>query len=166
MTEQLTAFASIPTAMRNARRWLLWRLEPNQDPSKKGRKVPWYANRSKRQGVLDSPADQAKLAPFDEALSRFQKGGYSGLGFALGPDGVGNVWQGIDLDDMPNRPELQHIAEDLPGYVEVSPSGNGMHAIGYGKPFETLGSNASGIEAYAAGRYFTVTGNGGRGDVL
>ena len=171
MTEQAISlstapdFAAIPEAMRDAKRWLLWRLESNQDATKKGRKVPWYANRTKRQGVLDSVTDQAKLATFDEALQRLQKGSYTGLGFALGPDGTGNHWQGIDLDDMPSRPALQLIAGDLPGYTEISPSGNGMHGIGYGKPFDTLGSNASGIEAYAAGRYFTVTGNGGRGDV-
>lgn len=39
----------------------------------------------------------------------------------------------------------------------MSPSGAGAHAIGYGEPFSTLGSNGTGIEAYAAVRYFTVT---------
>ena len=86
-----------------------------------------------------------------------QAGRYAGLGFALGPDGTGNHWQGIDLDDFPNRPALRDLGDDLPGYTESSPSGNGMHAIGYGRPFATLGSNKTGIEAYAGGRFFTMT---------
>jgi len=52
------------------------------------------------------------------------------------------------------------LVPDLPGYTEMSPSGRGYHAIGYGPHFPTLGSNSTGIEAYAAGRFFTVTGEG------
>ena len=33
----------------------------------------------------------------------------------------------------------------------------GVHAIGYGRHFQVLGSNSSGVEAYASGRFFTVT---------
>ena len=153
-------FLSTPEAMRKAKRWLLYRLVLNKDPAKKPRKVPYYADGKKRHGSLDTDADQAHFAIFEDALRRFQIGGYSGLGFALGPDGTGNHWQGIDLDDMPNRPALQLLKDELPGYLEISPSGNGMHAIGYGRAFDTLGSNASGIEAYAKARYFTVTGKG------
>lgn len=68
----------------------------------------------------------------------------------------GGHWQGIDLDHVQQN-GLADIANALPGYVEKSPSGEGAHAIGYGQTFGALGSNGSGIEAYAAGRYFTVT---------
>ncbi|MDO9526302.1 MAG: AAA family ATPase, partial [Gemmobacter sp.] len=51
------------------------------------------------------------------------------------------------------------MANTAAGYVEMSPSGQGAHAIGYGRHFAALGSNATGIEAYAAGRFFTVTEN-------
>ena len=151
-------FSGLPAEMRSAKRWMLWRLEESSDHQKKGRKIPWYVNRTKRQGQLDSPEDIAKLATFDDALKRFQTGSYSGLGFALGPDGTGNYWQGVDFDHLSEHPELESIKKMLPGYIEISPSGDGIHAIGYGRRFDTLGSNASGIEAYAAGRYFTVTG--------
>ena len=171
MTEQKSPddhspdLASIPTSMRSARRWLVWRSETNKDPTKKPIKVPYYIDRTKRRGALDSAADQSKFATFADAVARLNNGSYSGLGFALGPDGTGNHWQGIDFDDIPNRPALESLADDLPGYVEESPSGKGLHAIGYGRPYETLGSNATGIEAYSAGRFFTVTGNNGQGDV-
>lgn len=153
-------FDGLPESMRAARRWLVWRSEENPDPTKKPRKVPYYSNGSKRHGELDTPAERALLASLDEALRALQTGRYTGLGFALGPDGTDNVWQGIDLDDLPNRSHLGDIADDLPGYTEVSPSGRGKHAIGYGKPFVSLGSNSTGIEAYARGRFFTVTGAG------
>ena len=141
-------FSDIPAAMRSARRWLVWREEAGA-PGKKPRKVPYYVNGARRAGTLDSPDDMAKFGDFDAAVALVNAGPYAGLGFALGPDGIGNCWQGVDRDDLPNRPELAHIADDLPGYTETSPSGKGLHAIGYGAPFPSLGSDASGIEAFA-----------------
>lgn len=130
-----------------SRRWLL--ASPQ--------KVPHYMNGAKRHGALDTTADLSQLARYHEvkdALAARGEGWF--LGFALGPDGSGGHWQGIDFDDVQQN-GLANLANAVPGYVEVSPSGQGAHAIGYGRSFATLGSNASGIEAYAAGRYFTVT---------
>lgn len=121
-------------------------------------KVPHYANGYKRYGTLDSPEDRGQLVNFDNAYAIFSAGGYTGLGFALGFDGESGHWQGIDLDDIWHKPELNTLK--LPGYVESSPSGNGLHAIGYGQAFRTLGAIGTGIEAYSHGRYFTITGNG------
>lgn len=168
-------YPDIPARMKAARRWLLWRSEPNDDPQRrsgsgdsgairKPRKIPLYANGERRQGALDGPEDIARLAGYREAIAALTDA-HSGLGFALGPDGDG-AWQGIDLDDLADHPGLQFVADDLPGYTERSPSGLGVHAIGYGRPFATLGSNSTGIEAYAKGRYFTMTGEStGTGDI-
>jgi archaellum biogenesis ATPase FlaH len=151
-------FDDLPVEMLSAKRWLLYKKEPNQDSNKKPRKVPYYTTGIKRHGALDTPADQEKFASFEEALLVLNTGGYAGLGFALGTDGgTGNYWQGIDIDGISDHPELSDVVSDLPGYTEKSPSGNGMHAIGYGRKFETLGSNSTGIEAYSSGRFFTVT---------
>ena len=151
-------FDDLPDEMRGAKRWLLYKEEPNQDSNKKPRKVPYYVTGIKRHGVLDTPADQEKFTSFEEALHVLNKGGYAGMGFALGPvGGTENCWQGIDIDGISDHPELSDVVSDLPGYTEKSPSGNGMHAIGYGRKFETLGSNSTGIEAYSSGRFFTVT---------
>lgn len=157
MTAAAEDFAPIPTAMRDAKRWLVWRSIPSSVMGKKPRKVPYYASGTPRNGVLDTDSDTDKLASLDDALAALANGSYTGLGFALGPDGTGNAWQGIDLDNLPDTPALRIFADDMPGYTEVSPSGKGMHAIGYGRPFQALGANGSGIEAYSAGRYFTVT---------
>lgn len=161
-------FPDIPDAMKRASRWLLWKSEPNADPTKKPRKVPYYATGDRRQGSLDSADDLARLVTYEEACQALEHvPGYAGLGFALGPDGTGSHWQGIDLDNLNQHPGLKFLVEDsLPGYTEKSPSGGGIHAIGYGRAFDALGSNSTGIEAYAHGRYFTVTGDGaGLGDI-
>lgn len=119
-------------------------------------KVPHYANGSKRNGSLDSPKDQSQLVNFEVAYEVLVKGDFSGLGFALGSDGKEGHWQGIDLDNLAAHPEFYLLK--LPGYIELSPSANGLHSIGYGRDFSPLGSNKTGIEACSGGRYFTVTG--------
>ncbi|MGO4302854.1 PriCT-2 domain-containing protein [Cupriavidus sp. RAF12] len=144
--------------MRKAKRWLVWRAVPSADPNGKPRKIPYYVRGSTR-GETDVPDDWSKLASFEEACSAVasSNGYFAGPAFALGPDETGRHWQGIDLDDIPPD-QFQRLASDLPGYVERSPSGNGIHAIGYGRHFATLGSNGTGFEAYSEGRYFTFTG--------
>jgi|GEM_PF-2497184 len=157
----MTDFSEIPNEMKRARRWLLWKLSPTDN-----KKIPFYVTGKERGkgGQLDSDNDLLQLATFDEAMTAFNAGKYSGIGFALGKDETGNFWQGIDLDKV-NENNLQHLSSILPGYVESSPSGKGVHAIGYGAGFETLGSNGTGTEAYSSKRYFTVTGLKVRGDI-
>lgn len=155
----------IPDQMKSARRWLLWKLEPHADLTKKPRKVPYYVTGDRRSGGLDTVEDTDRLADYTTACAALD-GIYAGLGFALGNDGTGQHWQGIDLDHLDQHPGLQFIVDDLPGYTERSPSGAGVHAIGYGRAFTSLGSNTTGIEAYAGGRYFTVTGEStGMGEI-
>ncbi|HVI33181.1 phage/plasmid primase, P4 family [Phenylobacterium sp.] len=150
-------FSHLPQEMRRAPRWLLWKSIPRAQ-GKKPIKAPFYADGTPRSGKLDTPEDRGRLATFDAAVAALAGGDYAGLGFALGPDASGHTWQGVDLDGVGQRAELQDLARRLPGFIETSPSGNGVHAIGYGRPFAPLGSNVSGIEAYSSGRYFTVTG--------
>ncbi len=149
-------FADIPQPMREAPRWLV-----------RKNKVPYYIDGRCRQGTLDSEEDRSSLASFSDSIVALSSDKFTGLGFALGPDGTGKCWQGIDLDDIAGRPNLGLLAEELPGYTEDSPSGNGRHAIGYGREFRVLGSNGTGIEAYSKGRYFTVTGErAGTGEIV
>lgn len=152
---------NLPDAMLQAKRWLLWEERPNPDPEKKPLKVPYYAGGTPR-GATDTPEDADRLVTFDEAFKAYEVnvGKYNGLGFALGDDGTGNYWQGIDFDGISKHQHLSALKEILPGYVEVSPNGDGVHCIGYGRQFEAIGSSKEdGIEAYSTGRYFTVTAN-------
>jgi hypothetical protein len=126
-------------------------------PEGKPLKVPYYANGTRRSGTLDTDSDLQQLVSFSEACQAFSQGGYTGPAFALGPDGTGGCWQGIDLDDISSN-HLSDLANNAPGYVELSPSRLGIHAIGYGRGFNALGSNGTGVEAYSARRFFTFTG--------
>lgn len=144
-----------PIEMQSAKRWLLWSLEKRARPdgTTADVKIPRYAvDGQKRRGDLNEDGD--RLVTYGQAVAALAMWGFAGLGFALG-DG----WQGIDFDKVDERLELAAVIHTLPGYVELSPSGRGVHAIGYGRPFNALGSNASGIEAYCVGRFFTFTGN-------
>jgi|APLow6443716910_1056828.scaffolds.fasta_scaffold18920_2 hypothetical protein len=159
----------IPTKMKAARRWLLWRQEVRRG-SDTPSKLPYYANSKERGkgGKLDDENDLAQLATLDEVLAVLKNPPvkpFDGIGFALGPDGTGNCWQGIDLDHVREK-GLTELVKELPSYVESSPSGDGVHAMGYGKGFPALGSNVTGIEAYSEKRYFTVTGKVLIGDSL
>ena len=138
--------ASAMSVMRSQRRWLIARPD----------KVPFYISGQKRHGVLDGPDDLAQLASYDEAKAMLAAHPGWHLGFALGPNGTGGHWQGIDFDHVQEK-GFADLANTVLGYVEMNPSETGAHAIGYGRHFVTLGSNGTGIEAYAAGRYFTVT---------
>lgn len=132
-----------------ANRWLL------ASPAK----VPHYTNGARRSGKLDTPADVAQFASYNEARAALQRYGRNwNLGFALGPDGEGGYWQGVDFDKIVDN-SLTEAVDLLPGYVEWSPSKKGVHAIGYGRPFRALGSNSSGVEAYSSKRFFTFTGD-------
>jgi primase-polymerase (primpol)-like protein len=77
-----TLRTEIPQRLQTARRWLLWKLVPNPDPTKKPRKVPLYCDGTLRRGTLDVPEDVARLGTFEVALEVLDRGGYSGLGFA------------------------------------------------------------------------------------
>lgn len=152
---------NLPDEMLSAKRWLLWEERPNPDPSKKPLKVPYYASGTPR-GATDTLEDAEKLATLEEVQAAYyaQHAKYSGLGFALGPDGTGHYWQGIDFDGLSLHAHLTALKDILPGYVEVSPNNDGVHCIGYGAAFEAIGANKEdGIEAYSTGRYFTVTAN-------
>ena len=148
----------VPEKMRYAKRWLLWRSEKDKGNSNRSRKVPYYADGTFRRGTLDTPDDLERLTSYDVAVAKLGEGDFTGLGFALGKDGDG-YWQGIDLDNIKEH-NNDSLAEKLPGYVEMSPSGNGVHAIGYGEYFR--GKNRSGEkgwEYYSRAKYFTFTGN-------
>jgi primase-polymerase (primpol)-like protein len=82
-----------------------------------------------------------------------------GVGFVLSAD---DRIVCVDLDDcLDSRGRLldwaQPLLDNLPAtYVEVSPSGTGLHVWGFGDVIK--GRCTKGIEVYGSGRYLTVTG--------
>lgn len=84
-----------------------------------------------------------------------------GPGFVLG-DGIGC----IDLDhviaDNTIHPAALELVSQYPGnYIEISPSGDGLHI--WGTSAEAGGTrrieNGIHVERYSTGRYITITGN-------
>jgi primase-polymerase (primpol)-like protein len=80
-----------------------------------------------------------------------------GLGFVLAGDGVAC----IDLDHCIEDGTLSDFAYEVVRacrgtYMEISPSGTGLHIFGLGDL--QRGVRSPGFEAYSSGRYMTVTG--------
>lgn len=131
-------------------------------PAELRQKRRWVRHLDKRPLTIGShPASVTNpdtWASFDEAKA--SKAG-NGLGFVLGA-GIGC----LDFDHVIGakglHPSVRALLEELPStWIEVSPSGDGLHVWGYlpeggGRVFFKDGVK---IERYSRGRYITVTGN-------
>lgn len=105
-------------------------------------------------GRAASSTDPATWSTFDQALASSVG---DGLGFVLAADGIAC----IDLDHCLDGGVLADWARGIldacdPTYVEVSPSGTGLHVFGRGTVGK--GRRHEGLECYDRGRYMTVTG--------
>lgn len=142
----------IPTDLRSEKRWVLWSYVKRDG---KWRKIPMQAN-----GRPASSTDQKTWTDFESASDAYLMGDFDGLGFTLG-DG----FYGIDSDDSRSPDgslnELgQRVLDSTEGYAEVSPSGTGFKVITRSRmDFSKNDSGGIGLEAYPAGRYFTITGH-------
>lgn len=89
----------------------------------------------------------------------------AGLGFVLNGDGIACV----DIDHcLDSRGHVAKWAADIVAampttYVEVSPSGDGLHVWGFATVDK--GRRSGGVEVYGSGRYITITGKRWRGSV-
>lgn len=152
MTE--VKFSKIPAWLCAIPRWVLWRDE-------NGKKVPC----SVRNGRKISITKQENCWTFDQAVEALKSQPASGIGIVLNGDGL----VAVDLDDCLTQdaqlmPGVQDLLYQLGAtYVEVSPSGRGLHVFGFtnepshkGVHSELAGIN---VELYSDLRYVTVTGN-------
>ena len=146
-----------PNEIKNLRQWICWRLEP--DPkSDKPRKVP-YDPKTGRKASSTNPESWATLAEAQAAREKFL---FTGIGFVF-TDDCGIV--GVDIDHCRNEDGsftdvAKAILEKTQSYTEISPSGSGLHIFLRGvMPGKGNKNSMSGVEMYAAARYFTMTGN-------
>ena len=107
-----------------------------------------------------SSTDPGTWASYEDAVRACKEHGYGGIGFVFTPE---DDLCGVDLDGcvVPETGEIeswaQEIIEELDSYIEISPSGTGVHILARAQLPE--GRNRKGrFEAYDRGRYFTVTG--------
>lgn len=147
---------NIPQQIKNLDRFVLWRME-------EGRKIPYSPNG--RKAATNKPATWCRFTEAIEALED-----YTGIGFVLG-DGV----MGIDLDNVIDDdgsvcPQALEVIEEIPGYVEISPSGRGLHILTRAALPKDRGQiKFKWIEFYdeTTPRYLTLTGRvwEGRGEI-
>ena len=151
--------ASIPEELQRRGQWVAWRLERRGD---KETKVPYCALTARKA----KPNDGQTWTDFQSALKALETGRYQGIGFVFAAD---DPYTGIDLDKALDerrepKPWARSILDRLPAdaYVEVSPSGRGLHAIVRArKPGRTCRRPVEDgdLEIYDRGRYFTMTGD-------
>lgn len=147
---------NIPERLTERPQWVNWRLEERDG---KETKVPYTPGTLRRA----SATDLMTWRTFEEALAAYETGEppYDGIGFVFSS---GDPLAGIDIDNCrdPERGEVAGWAQDIvddahEGYVEVSPSGAGVHIIIEGRVRDG-GIRRGPIEMYSRERFFTITG--------
>lgn len=143
----------IPAELRSIGRWVRW------TPRRRGdrmTKVPVMIS-----GHAASSTDSATWASFEDVAASTAGAGF---GFVLNGDGIYCVdLDGVLVDGLLD-PRAAALLESLDSfYVEVSPSGNGVHAwVRGGSPSgRKVYTQDDGlkVEWYSDGRYITVTGD-------
>ncbi|MEU6543888.1 DNA primase [Streptomyces sp. NPDC046859] len=138
---------SVPAAMARRRQWVRY----------SDRKVPLSARGPRR-----SPASSTDPATWSSYSAAKRSTAGVGIGFVLSPT---DRLVCIDLDHALADGVLASWARDIVDrlpqtYIEVSPSGTGLHIWGYGSVGRgrRIRRGESCVEVYDRGRYITVTG--------
>lgn len=151
-----TQFQNAPPHLRSLPGWLVWKYEPNGKG--KPRKVPYYTDGRRRQGVHGSSPDKASLATFDEALAKSSK--FDGIGLALLPE-FNTV--ALDFDNCVENATVHHVVESIAAdtYSEFSPSGKGVRCFFTGDLGNRKDSQNPefGFETFSTKGFVTFTGN-------
>jgi putative DNA primase/helicase len=144
---------NIPSRLTRRPQWVNWRYEERDGELTK---VPYTPGTNRRA----SSTDLMTWRTFEEAVEAYEAGDYAGIGFMFCS---ADPFVGIDLDKCRNAEtgELAEWARKIidsitDKYVEVSPSGRGIHIITRG----TLrgGRKKGSLEVYGQERFFTFTG--------
>lgn len=118
------------------------------------RKVPRQLD-----GQPASSTDAMTWASYIEAKAALPKiPRATGVGFVLAGDGIACIDLDKCIDDHGTlNPEVDDLLRRIPPtWVEVSPSGRGLHIWGLGSVGR--GRIGAGVEVYDRARYITVTG--------
>ena len=150
----MIAVDRLPPEIRASVRAVVWRsvAVPGRE---KPTKVPYIPSRP---AVKANVSDPRTWGTFVAALAAVQAGKADGPGIVLG-DGL----VGVDLDECRDpctgtiAPEALAIIQTLDSYTELSPSRTGLHILARGT-LPPGGRRKAGVEMYAEGRFFTVTG--------
>src|SRR5699024_2085564 len=105
--------------------------------------------------------DPSTWTSYSNAVSVFNNGKYSGIGYVITSDDPYTV---MDLDDCivdgNIKPDAKTLVDTLDSYTEISQSGNGLHIFIKGKkPGKRSKNTEKGIELYDDKRFIVMTGN-------
>jgi putative DNA primase/helicase len=142
---------SIPAELKALKAWVLWRYEWVET---KWTKVPFQVGGASKA----RSTDPATWGIYQDALRRYQRGGFDGIGFVLDPQ-IGIA--GIDLDHCLGESTAVwaiKIMLQLDSYTEVSPSGTGLRILVKAE-LPPGGRKKDSIEMYDRARYLTITGH-------
>jgi putative DNA primase/helicase len=162
---------NIPEQLTERPQWVCWCLEERDS---KPTKVPYVCETGERASTTDLMTwrtfEDVVMSLDTERAATLRVPRYDGIGFVFSS---ADPFVGIDLDDCRN-PETGEIAawaqkiisRVQEGYVEVSPSGTGVHIIVEGavragrtrKKVHLQGKAVGQVEMYGHGKFFTVTG--------
>lgn len=151
----------VPEPLRALPGWLIWRFEQFAGEAKP-RKIPFWADGTRRHGQQGGPQDRDRLTTFVAARDAAIRAGFDGVGFAP-LNNFGYVFLDFDncVDVHGNMPkEIEQIVSRT--YAEYSPSGKGIRAALKGD----LGNHKShatpdqyGFETFSSTGFVTFTGN-------
>lgn len=151
----------VPEPLRAIPGWLIWRYQHFEGEAKP-RKIPYWADGTRRHGVQGGPQDRDRLSTFVAARDAAIRLGFDGVGFAPLAD-FGYTFLDFDncVDVHGNVPkEIEQIVDRT--YAEYSPSGKGIRAALKGD----LGNHKShatpdqyGFETFSSNGFVTFTGN-------
>ncbi|MEI7604288.1 MAG: AAA family ATPase [bacterium] len=148
---------NIPDSLKIHPSWGLWKY---QQRGSKWTKPPYQLS-----GKMAGVDDKNSWTTYENALEAYSTGEYDGIGFMFSKES--NV-MGIDIDNCRN-PEtgevkqfIKNLLKNIPTYIEVSPSGKGLHILAFGRlPSGERKKNIEDemvFEMYDEGRYFTISG--------
>jgi AAA domain/Primase C terminal 2 (PriCT-2) len=160
---------NIPALLKGEKRWVVWRAGPYK-PTGKFDKIPVDPLTGRNVNALEP----ANWLTFDQAMDAHRRGMANGIGIVLSDqlpivmDGTPYYLTAIDLDQcLDSMSEHRVLWRELgKPYVEVSPSGNGLRMLGLCSTPLKGGNAGDGRELYFSERFMTITGIGGRGDLV
>ncbi|MGC8782942.1 MAG: phage/plasmid primase, P4 family [Armatimonadota bacterium] len=150
----MVAATAIPTELISLPNWVVWNYEQRNSRRTKVPKQPRHPSMNASVVEPDTWAD------FYTALRVVEWGLADGIGLVLTPD-LGLVAWDFDHCRLPDGSwdaTVVEMVRELDSYTEVTPSGEGLRVLCYGK-LPQDGRRKGNIECYAGKRFITVTGN-------
>lgn len=156
-------FDAIPQAMKALRRWLCWQLRLKDKPKKPNEKTKIPMTPKNGRLVFADVTNPENWLTFDEAISFYQRGLCTGIGFALTSKAPKLCCVDVDHCFNPDGSLTDEakavIALCGNSWVEKSQSGDGIHIWFFDEEFPgERGRKRGGVEVYAFDRYIAITG--------